>query len=220
MSDEPLYAPFMIRIRRPVGVTILTILQIISGIGDILIGTLLILAYAVATALIGGGPLPTAFLLLAIVAFGLGIFSFALAYGLWAGKGWAWGLSVIGAIIGLTLGAISLAVGGLTLESFTSLLPIVLYALILVYLNTGNVRAFFGRTGGIAAVRTVVPASGDQPYMPVTQSPYPQPAIQQPYYPQGPFPQPTPWGASVCPNCGTPNQPGANFCDRCGTRLR
>ena len=225
--------PYVIRPARPFGVLVLTILQIISGIGDLFLGIILLLAYAVVSALIGGGFLGTAFLLLGMVAFGLGIFSFALAYGLWTGKGWAWGLSIIGALIGLALGVLGLALGGLTIESLTNLIPIILSALVLVYLNTDAVRAFFGRSVGIATVRPVVPAAGGPPYLPVTQSQYPQPSVPPPYYPQPQqatfpqpavqqpyYPQPSPWEVGFCRNCGSPAQPGANFCDRCGARLR
>lgn len=222
--------PYAVRPGRPLGIMILTILEIISGIGDIVLGVILLLAYALFSVLPGGGFLGTAFLLLGMVAFGLGIFSFALAYGLWTGKGWAWGLSIIGALIGLSLGVFGLALGNLTVESLANLIPIILSALVLVYLNTGAVRAFFGRSVGIATVRPVVPAAGGPPYLPVTQSqpsvpqPYypppqqatfPQPTVQQPYYPQ-----PTPLEVWFCRNCGAPAQPGVNFCDRCGACLR
>jgi hypothetical protein len=227
-----LLVPALARRQRPLGVTILTILQIIGGIGDIILGVLLLLAYAVVSALIGGGFLGTALLLLGMVAFGLGIFSFALAYGLWTGKGWAWIFSLIGALIGLMLGVVGRVVGGLTLENLANLIPIVLYALILFYLNTGNVRAFFGRSAGVAIVRPVVPAAGGPPYVPLTQTQYPQPSVPPPYYPpqqatfpqpavqQPYYPQPTPLEIGFCRNCGTPAQPGANFCDCCGARLR
>jgi len=210
---------------RPIGVTILTILQVISGIGDIGLGILLIFAYVVSTALVGGGFLATALLLLGFVAFGLGILSFALAYGLWAGKGWAWGLSIVGAIIGLIFGVLSLVSslvsGGLTLENIADLVPIILCLLILVYLSTRNVRAFFGRAGGIAFGRQMVPAPGGPPYMPQTQPTYTQPPPQQAYYRQQEvYPQSTPWATIACSYCGAPNHPAANFCDSCGNRLR
>jgi hypothetical protein len=219
-----LNVPYMTRPGRPVGVTILTILQIFSGIGDLIIGAVLLIL-AVLAGLVVGGALATAVFLLDFVVMGLGIFSFGLAYGLWTGKGWAWILSVIGAIIGIVLGvltiALSLVGGSRILASLGSLVPIALYALILAYLSTRNVRAFFGRVSGVALVRPAVPASVGQPYVPSTQSPYPQPSVQQPYYPQPEaFPQPATWGTIACASCGAPNQPGANFCDRCGTRLR
>jgi hypothetical protein len=215
----------MSRPGRPIGVTILTILQVISGIGDIALGTLLILAYIVATTIVGGGFLATALLLLGFVAFGLGILSFVLAYGLWAGKGWAWVLSIVGGIIGLILGVLSLASslasGGLTLETIAEVVPIILYLVILVYLSTRNVRAFFGRAGQIAFGPQMGPAPGGPSYMPQTQPTYAQPPSRQPYYQQqGVYPQPTPSGTIACSYCGAPNNPAANFCDNCGTRLQ
>lgn len=212
----------MIRPTRPTGVTILTVLQILSGIGDILIGTILLFATLV-LGVLGGGVLAPAFLLLGLLAFAMGIFSFVLAYGLWTGKGWAWILSIIGAIIGLVLGVLGLFVGGLTLESLADLVPIILSVLILAYLNTNTVRAFFGRPVRMPLFRPVARPMVPAPYPPMAQPPYPQPPIQQPYYPQPPpgsVAQPTPWNAGICPNCATPFQLGANFCDRCGTRLR
>jgi hypothetical protein len=101
------------------------------------------------------------------------------------------------------------------LASLSNIVPIILYLIIIVYLNSRNVRAFFGRTGGYAVMRPPV----GQPYMPPPQSPYPQPSVQQPYYPQA-SPQPPSWGPTTCPNCGALNQPGANFCDHCGTAFR
>jgi membrane protease YdiL (CAAX protease family) len=218
----------MTRPRRPTGVTILTILQIISGIGEILLGTLLILAYIVATVIVGGGFLATALLLLGFVAFGLGVLSFALAYGLWAGKGWAWGLSFVGAIIGLIFGVFSLVsslIGGLTLGNIAAIVagivPLILYLLIIVYLNTRNVRAFFGRAGVIAFGPQMGPAPGGPTYMPQAQPAYTQPPPQQAYYQQqGAYPQSTPVGTVACSYCGTPNNSSANFCDNCGNRIR
>ncbi len=207
----------MIRPTRPTGVTILAVLQIINGIGDILLGVLLVLVFGV----LGGGA--TALLLLGVLAFGLGIFSVSLAYGLWTGKGWAWSLSVIGATIGLALGVLGLVVGGLTVNSLAFLIPIIFSVLILVYLNTNTVLAFFGRPVRMPLFRPVARPTVPPPYPPMAQPPYPQPPVQQPYYPQpqpGSVAQPTPWNAGICPNCATPFQPAANFCDRCGTRLR
>jgi hypothetical protein len=201
----------MTRPGRPLGVTILTILQVISGIGDIALGALLIFVYVVFAAL--GGLLAIALLVLGVVAIGLGIFSFVLAYGLWAGKGWAWVLSIVGAILGLIFGVLSLVVslvsGGLTLEEIAELVPIILYLLILVYLSTRNVRAFFGRAGGPTFGQQMVPPPGGPPYMPQTQPTYTQPP-QQAYYQQ----------SITCSHCGAPNHPAASFCDNCGNRLR
>jgi uncharacterized membrane protein (DUF2068 family) len=204
---------------RPVGITVLTILQVISGIAEVGLGIILVLGYVVLTALAGGSLFATALLLLGIVAFGLGVLSFVLAYGLWAGKGWGWVLSIVVAIIGLIFGVLSLVsslvFGGLTLENFAGLVPIILYLLVLVYLSTRNVRAFFGRAGATAFSRQM-PAPGGPPYMSQTQPTYTQPPPQQAYYQQqAANPQ-----SITCSHCGAPNHPAANFCDNCGNRLR
>lgn len=217
-----LLIPPMIRPPRPLGIVILAVLQILSGIGDVFIAVLLLFAFIFLGGVKGGVP-ADALLFLGILALILGAFSFVLAYGLWTGKGWAWGLSIIGAVIGLALGLLWLVVSGLTPQSLTSLVPIILSAIILIYLNTSGVRAFFGKLGGVPVLVPMPPPVPAQPYPPLPQPPYQQPTIQQPYYPQ-PYPtpsaQPSPWGVTVCPNCGTPPQPAAYFCDRCGTRLR
>ena len=224
-----MYTPYMTRPGRPTGVIILTILQVLTGILGIGLGTLLILAYLVVTALVGGGFLATALLLFVFVFFVLGILLFPLAYGLWAGKGWAWGLSIVVAIIGIICGVLSLVSslvsGGLTLENAANIVValglIILFLLTLVYLSTRNVRAFFGRAGGIAFGRQMVPAPTGPPYMPQTQPTYTQPPPQQAYYQQqGVYPQSTPWATIACSYCGAPNHPAANFCDSCGNRLR
>jgi hypothetical protein len=138
---------------RPVGVNIVTLLEIIIGIGDVIIGAVLLVLALIAGVLVGGA-LATALFLIDFVVIGLGIFSLVLAYGLWTGKRWAWILSVIGAIIGIVLGvlviAVSLVEGSGILESLSSsprqpLVPIIVYGLILAFLSTRNVRTFFGR---------------------------------------------------------------------------
>jgi len=215
------YPPFY-RPPRPLGVTILAILQIISGIWDFIVGAALLLGFVVVGIFAGFNIITGAFLGLAAVAFVLGILSLVLAYGLWKGRRWAWVWSIITAILGLILGIVGLVLVGLTLYTVVNIVPIVLYAIILIYLMTPRVRAFFGRTGGFVVGQPFVPAPPMvQPYPPAPQ-PMPQPVAQQPYYPPMAYPQPAPqaYGPTACPRCGAPALPGGYFCDRCGTRLR
>jgi hypothetical protein len=216
----PAYPAYVTRPGRPVGIVVLTILQILSGIAEIAGGLLLLLAYFVVNAILGAGLLAIGVLALGIVAFIIGVFSFILAYGLWTGKGWAWVLSIIGGIIGLVFGVLSVVAaflyGGFTWDILGYLVPVVLYLIILAYLMTRNVRAFFGR--GVAYARMPVPPMG-QPYMQQPQQPYVPPPAQQSYYQQRGVPQQS-WGTIACPYCGAANSPNAGFCDRCGTRLR
>jgi hypothetical protein len=127
--------------RRPTGITILAILELIGGIFGLLGGILLIgvggsgilssLGYGIASGLIaalGGG----------VVVFSL--FALLMGWGMWTGKGWAWIIAVILYILGALANLASLAIG-----VYTSIVGLVIAALILWYLWRPHVKAFFGR---------------------------------------------------------------------------
>jgi hypothetical protein len=212
--------PVMFRPPRPAGVTILTVLQILVGFIDIVTGIILFAVYAFALAFFGSGLVAAVgFLLipLALASFGFGFISFLLAYGLWNGKPWAWTATMMISIIGLIIGIVGL------LLNIAYVLSVIFYGLILAYLGTANVRAFFGRLVG--PPRMMPGAPGYPPMVPPSYAPapyppgaFPQPA-QQPYYPpQQQVPQQGAFGS--CPACGAPLAYYASFCDRCGTRIR
>ena len=182
--------------RRPTGVAVLAILQIIVGVVDILTGVLLLVAGATLAIIGFGMSAAFAFMLipLSIVLFAFGAISFILAYGLWEGRRWGWVSATILAAIGLALGVLSLLGGELA-----SVATIVIEAIILIYLSTYNVRAFFGRVKYQAQ------------YPPVGQ-PYSQPAPVQGTRNM--------YSSNTCIVCGNTISYGGNFCDRCGTRLR
>lgn len=230
---------------RPLGITILVVLQIIIGVFDVLFGLLLLLGYLLAVSIFGFGMYPAfGLFLLPLGFFSLifGFFAFILAYGLWTGRGWAWISSIMLAVIGLIVGVL-----GLLLGSYASVVPIILYAFILVYLNTNHVRAFFGRAPPWAAAPYPPPAPPSPQFAEpqFTQPPPVQPPpVQPPYYSQPPYSQPTPpqpppaqtsyysqpqqparqWffspRTSMCPNCLSPILPGSASCPRCGTQFR
>jgi uncharacterized membrane protein (DUF2068 family) len=68
---------------RPLGVTIIALLTIISGIG----------------------------FLVSIILIPLGIAFLVMAYGLWKGKGWAWTITLVLSFIGIALGLASIVTG-------------------------------------------------------------------------------------------------------------
>src|SRR4026209_1354969 len=68
---------------RPLGVTILAILTVISGIG----------------------------FLVSIILVPLGIANLVMAYGLWKGKRWAWATTLVLSFIGIALGLASIVTG-------------------------------------------------------------------------------------------------------------
>ena len=61
------------------------------------------------------------------------------AWGLWSGKGWAWILALIFAVLGILFSLVSLVRGGLG-----SIVVLVIDAVIVYYLTRPNVKAFFG----------------------------------------------------------------------------
>jgi uncharacterized membrane protein (DUF2068 family) len=70
---------------RPLGVTILAILTIISGIG----------------------------FLVSVILIPLGIANLVVAYGLWKGKKWAWTITLVLSLIGIALGLASVVTGSI-----------------------------------------------------------------------------------------------------------
>ena len=71
--------------QRPLGVTILAILTVISGIG----------------------------FLVSVILVPLGIAMLVVAYGLWKGKRWAWTITLVLSFIGIALGLASIATGNI-----------------------------------------------------------------------------------------------------------
>jgi len=127
--------------KRPTGVTILAVLEILSGLFMLLAG----LAFGIlGAAFMGGegmmgvlGPFMGAVGLLFVV---LGLVAFVLAYGLWKGLGWAWTIALILAVIGIIAGLVSLLTGG-----FQNVLTLIIQLIIVYYLTRPHVKAFFGK---------------------------------------------------------------------------
>ena len=137
---------------RPTGVTIIAILNVISGI--------VMLAGGVGLAAIGSilptmttldpnasGQLAVAGLLgVGGIAVGgiliiLGIISFVVAWGLLKGKGWSWSVTMILSIISIVIGVISVVAG-----SIGSIVNIIIAGIIIYYLYRPHVKAFFGKS--------------------------------------------------------------------------
>ena len=124
---------------RPTGIAILvalevlgSILLLIAGIGLIALGRLA-----------GAIPVPIPRVLLGAFAsfFGvvllvLGLAGFVVSWGMWTGKGWAWWIALVLAVIGAVMGLASLPEGvlGLLVNGFMA-----------YYLWQPHVRAFFGK---------------------------------------------------------------------------
>ena len=116
---------------RPILLTIIAILSILSGILIILAGILMLVGSAIisleafdAGIFAGAG---SAVILI------MGILFTVVGFGLMSGKSWAWWLSVIVMALNLILGLISF-----------NIFTIIIAALILIYLTRPNTKGWFG----------------------------------------------------------------------------
>ena len=116
---------------RPIGITIIAILMIISGIFFIIGGIGFTALSVISLAFLAGG----------IGSIILGIASLVVAWGLLKGAGWAWIITLIITIISIIANIISLA-GGNT----ASIIGIIIEGIIIYYLYRPNVKAYFGRS--------------------------------------------------------------------------
>jgi len=211
---------------RPASVTVLTVLHVIIGIIDIMLGFLLFLTYQQPGSFVAsfiGVPVAYSFFLvpIALAYFTIGILAFILTYWIWKGLGWAWLLSLILATAALVVGGFSVLIGALA-----SALPIAIYALIIIFLSLYPVRMFCGRTSPRSFIVPPVPVAWPAGPLPSVTPAHGRPAygaeVQQPYYPwpRPPNQQRVGWGAGVCTSCGSPLQIDASFCAMCGMRFR
>lgn len=136
---------------RPMGATVITIIESILGVLLLLAAIAAIGLGSLAGGLVGssgaeGGAAAAGILaglgiFFGIIALALAILYFAIAYGVWKARPWAWMLGVVVSIIGLVFGVLGLS-GGVTLSSLISLaLPIV----VLYFFWQPDVKRYLGR---------------------------------------------------------------------------
>jgi len=128
---------------RPFGVTILAILAGIEALGCFAMAALVGTLFAwLETSWVeyGYGPSPFTGIGLAVTAIAaiIGLVYLLIAWGLWTGRGWAWIVMMIFAILGLIGSIIALIV-------IVGIIPLIINILILYYLTRPHVKAFFGR---------------------------------------------------------------------------
>jgi len=202
---------------RPIGITILGIIEILIGV----------LGFLVSIAIIGVSALfstlPTVGTLIGTVGLIIGgVFLFfslvwlATGVGFLHGKGWAWTLGMIFTVLSI-LGAAYVAFTGLYQAGYA----LGFWVLMIIYLTRSRVKAFFGKGN----LPTYMPAMNMQPTMrtaPALQSqtqyaPAAQPSLQ--YTPVSSTPAPVlAIATGKCRSCGVPLAPGNTFCTNCGAK--
>lgn len=126
--------------QRPLGVTLLAVLTVLSGIaffasGITAVTTTPLLSGSTQTLLLGLSAITGA------VFLALGIAYFVMTYGLLKGKRWAWTITLALSCIGVALGFVSLVTGHIG-----AIFGIVINALIVYYIYRPNVKLFFRKT--------------------------------------------------------------------------
>lgn len=139
-------------IARPTGVSILAILALIGGIFGLLGGLALIAGGALIGGAVGGAE-GAAFggfaFVLGVITLGGAVLYLAFAYGSWTAKAYGWALGIIGALWGIVTQVISVVLSGDivgNLFSVSTIISVAIGAVILYYLNTPAVKAYFGRS--------------------------------------------------------------------------
>ncbi len=194
---------------RPTGVTILGVVSILFGIGGLLVGAVLLAASAIVSTLdlsatypqlasygLTSGTIAVIIGIVGAVFLILGILDLVMGIGFFSGKGWAWTLGMIVAILNIIGG-----IGEIFVAPATGVVWLVIWIGILYYVTRPRVKAYFGKAPW-------GPPSMGGPSM-MTASPMAAPTS-------------SPMGTSVnikCSACGAMAPAGSTKCPNCGAML-
>lgn len=134
-------------VARPTGITILAILALIGGVWSIVVALGALFFGAIVAGV--GGTAESVMIggigfVVGLVALASGLFWIAFAYGSWTAKAYGWALGIIAALIGVVQAILNFVGGDATLVGLV--VSLVIPGIVLYYLNTPNVKAYFGRT--------------------------------------------------------------------------
>jgi hypothetical protein len=150
MAPPPM-APPPAAMGRPTGATVIAIIEGILGVLLSLLALAAIGLGGIAGGIVGssdveGGAAAAGILaglgfVFGIIALLLAILYFAIAYGVWKGRGWAWMLGVVVSIIGVVFGVLGLSAGA----SISNLVSLALPIVVLYFLWQPDVKRWLGR---------------------------------------------------------------------------
>ncbi|HEY7110919.1 MAG TPA: hypothetical protein VH415_15945 [Nitrososphaeraceae archaeon] len=128
---------------RPLGVTIVAILMIISGVISLVGGSLGLIG-GIALSVLANDPefgiFAAGLVAISSIIIALGIASLVVAWGLIRGKRWAWLVTIIIAII-----LIISSIAGIASGQLYSIVTLVIYFVIVYYTYRPEVKSYFGR---------------------------------------------------------------------------
>ena len=131
---------------RPIGITILAVLETIGALVLLALGAMVVLLGAAVLVAIGLGEASLGVALSEIVVFVggfillLGVIELVIAWGLWKGQGWAWTVALIVAVLGIIGGVIAIVSG-----SLYNIVTLAIQVIIVYYLYRPEVKAYFGK---------------------------------------------------------------------------
>ncbi len=127
--------------QRPFGVTLLAGLHVIQAFILLVAGLAVMALGAIMPRLMFHIPrfLEGLLSVIGIILIVVAVLDIVFAYGLWTGKGWAWILALIFAVLGIIGSVFSVARGGLG-----AIVTLILDIVIVVYLMQPRVKAYFG----------------------------------------------------------------------------
>jgi hypothetical protein len=119
---------------RPTGITILAVLAGLSAVGGLFSG---FVVFGAGATIFGGAGAVLGLALLALAGLSL-----ALAWGFWTMAPWAWPLGVVLAAANIVVAIVGV-IGGAGITG--AIVPVVVSAAILYYLNQPTIKSLFGR---------------------------------------------------------------------------
>ncbi len=198
---------------RPAGVTIIAILALLIGVVGLMAGFAIVALTGLFASLrfLGlGGLIASLGPIIASVVFVFSFIWLLTGWGFLSGKGWAWTLGLIFSILSI-LGGLIFAVSG----SVGGIVAVVIWVLMVYYLMTGRVKAFFGKGPAFPSTFTAGPPAISRPSI-SSASMVGTPSLGS----MGSAPTPLSAGSNrFCTNCGTAVSPGLTKCSNCGANL-
>src|SRR5690348_10910892 len=184
--------------KRPTGVTVLAILDILGGLAGLGAGALLIGIAALASSSLANqypgisaiSGIASILYALGALALVIGLLSIIVAIGFLGGKGWAWTLGIVVGVINIIGSLVETAIG-----FYSNIIGIIFPIIIIYYLMRPHVKAFFGKGPAMAG--------GMQP-----------PPMMSSSMPMGSGSM-----GMTCKNCGASIPAGATRCPSCGANV-